>query len=98
MQVAIFGGARDFVAARRASDVAASGRQRLEDRVQALHGRLFAADHHAIAALQAPHAAAGADIYIMNSLGREFLAAADIVNVIRISAIDNDVVLLQLAA
>ena len=51
----------------------------------------LAADHHAIAALQSPNAAARANVHIMDSLGGELLGAANIVDIIRIAAIDHDV-------
>ena len=51
-----------------------AGRQRLEDRIEMPHGRLRSADHHAVAALQAPDAAAGADIHIVMPFGASSLA------------------------
>jgi hypothetical protein len=55
-----------------------------------------AADHLAIAALQAPDASAGADVDILDSLRLELLGAADIVDVVGIAAIDQDIAPLQL--
>src|ERR1051325_11731715 len=49
VQIAVLGGACDLLAARRALDAAATGCERLEDRIEALHDVLVAADHHAIA-------------------------------------------------
>ena len=43
-------------------------RQRGENGIEMLHHVRFAADHHAIAALQTPDAAAGAHIHIMDFL------------------------------
>ena len=54
-------------------------------------GFFGAADHHAVAALQAPDAAAGADIDVMNSFVLEHLRAANVVFEIGIAAVDEDV-------
>ena len=51
----------------------------------------LAANHHAVAALQAPDAAAGADVDVVDALRREFFGAPDIVDVIGISPVDEDV-------
>ena len=42
----------------------------------------FAADHHAVAALQAPDAAARAHVHVVDALRGEFLGAADVVDVV----------------
>ena len=52
---------------------------------------LLAANHHAVAALQAPHTAAGAHINVVNLSGREFLCAPNVVDVVGVSAVDEDV-------
>src|SRR5215471_9145259 len=43
MQVALFGGSRDFLASRCSGNVAASRGERLEDRIEMLHDLLFPA-------------------------------------------------------
>ena len=59
----------------------------------------FAADHHAIAALDAPDAAAGADIDIVRGpCSFSALRAADIVLPKGVAAVDDDVVRLQQSA
>src|SRR5258706_486559 len=63
----------------RFGDGARARRQALEDRVKAIHRRLVATDHHAIAALQPPHSARRADIEIDDARLRQRLRAADIV-------------------
>ena len=55
----------------------------------------LAADHHAVTAFQAPHAAAGSDVDIVDALRCEFLAAPDVVDVIGIAAVDQDVLAVQ---
>jgi hypothetical protein len=52
----------------------------------------FAADHLAVAAFESPDAAAGADVDIMDAFGREFLGAANVIDVVRITAIEEDVI------
>src|SRR5262249_57032726 len=88
VQVAEFGGAADLLASRRTRDVTRAGRQRLEDRIEVAHSDLRSADHHAVAALQAPDAAAGSDVHIVDSFGRELVRAADVVHVVRVAAVD----------
>src|ERR1039458_6271834 len=95
VDVAVFGGtsggARHFLAARSARDVAASGRQRFEDRVEAPDGFLRATDHHAVAALQSPDAAAGADVHVVHALDGTYFGAANVVFEIRIAAVNDGV-------
>ncbi len=75
----------------RARDVAAAGRQRLKDRIEAPYGSFRSADHHAITALQAPDAATGSDIHIIDAFGCELAGAQDVVDVIGVTAVDEDV-------
>ena len=51
----------------------------------------LATNHHAVASVESPHATAGANINVMDLFRRQFLCATDVVNVIRISAVDQDV-------
>src|SRR5215471_9360342 len=96
MQITLFGGARaHLLTTRGARNVAPSGRQRRKNRVETLHDRPFAADHHAVAALQTPDAAAGSDIDIVDAVRSQFLGAADVVDIVGIAAIDQNVVRLQ---
>ena len=62
-----------------------------EDRVEAIDHRLVAADHHAIATVDSPDAAAGADVDIMNAAFLQRLAAPYVVLPERVAAIDDDV-------
>jgi hypothetical protein len=73
------------------ADVADAGRQRLEDRIEPVDHRLVAADHHAIAALDAPDAAGGADVDIVDAALLQRLAAADVVLPEGVAAVDDDV-------
>ena len=49
------------------------------------------ADHLAVAALQSPDAAAGANIHVVKPFGVQFLGAANVVDVVRIAAVDDHV-------
>ena len=60
-----------------------------------LHNRRFAADHHAVAALEAPDTSARPHVHIMDTLRRELLRAPDVVHVVRVAAVDDDVVLVE---
>src|SRR6266446_8995002 len=90
-QVTELGGAADLLASGRARDVACAGRERLKDRIEALHGSFRPADHHAITALQAPDAATGSDIHIIDAFGCERVGAQDVVDVVGVTAVDEDV-------
>ena len=56
---------------------------------------VLAADHLAVAALQAPDAAAGADVDVVDALGLQLRGAADVVEVVGVAAVDDDVAGLQ---
>ncbi len=79
--------------ARRARDRADAGGERREDRVDRVDRFLRPADHHAIAALEPPDAAGGADIDVMRALLGQRLGAADVVLVEAVATIDDDVAL-----
>ena len=96
VQVALLGGAADLLASRRARDVADAGRQRLEDRIEVLDRLIGAADHHAVAAFQAPDTAAGPHVHVVDPLRSELLGAADVVHVVGIAAVDEDVSCLEI--
>src|SRR5258708_11370551 len=62
-----------------------------EDRIEPVDHGLVAADHHAIAALDAPDAAGGANIEIMDAVLLQRLAAADVVLPESVAAVDDDI-------
>src|SRR5262245_31014312 len=66
VKVAALGRAAELLAPGRAFDVARAGCQGGENRIEALHDVALAADHHAVAALQAEHAAAGSYVDIVD--------------------------------
>src|SRR5262249_32133332 len=90
MDIALLDAGIAAVASRRARDVAGTGRECGEDRIEPVDDWLVAADHHAITALQAPDAAGGADVDIVDAALAERLAAAHVVLPERVAAIDND--------
>ena len=91
MEVAQFGGTAHRLPPWSAVDGATSGREPRQDGIEMLNGRGVAADHHAVAPLEPPDAATGADVDIMNALGGEFSGPPNVVDVIGIAAVDQDV-------
>ena len=67
------------------------GAKRPEDRIEAIDRFLVASDHQAVAAIEAPHAAAGAAIDIVNALGLECFGPPDVVLVEGVAAVDDGV-------
>ena len=59
--------------------------------IEALHDLVLAADHQAVAALEAPDAAARAHVDVVEALRREALGARDVVLVVRVAAVDDGV-------
>src|SRR5882762_2837121 len=96
MEVTLFRSAGGFLAPRSTRRVAAARSQRFKNGIKMADSIIFAANHLAVAALQSPHAAAGADINIVNAFCRKLLGAANVVDVIRVPAVDDDVAGLQL--
>ena len=95
VEVAVLRGPFHLVASRRQRDVPPARGEPLEDRVEMLHDVRLAADHHAVAPLEAPDAAARPDVHVVNALCREFLRAADVVDVVGVAAVDDDVPLFE---
>ena len=97
MQVAFLRRPANFFAARGARNISPAWRKRFENGIEAFHHRRFPANHLAIAALQSPDAAARAHVTVMNSLRGKLFRAANVINVVRISAINHHVVFFKLA-
>ena len=70
-------------------------RQTLEQRPERFDGRRLAANHHAVAFLQAPDTTAGTDVDVMQVAFAQRLGPTHRVLVHRIAAIDDDVALRQ---
>src|SRR5579872_1154039 len=95
MEITFLGRAMTLFPALRARDIAASRSKRLQDGSEMLYGLTLASDHHAITALDPPHATARPHVDIVNTFGFQFLGSADVVNVVRVASINNDVSLLE---
>src|SRR5471030_2965719 len=98
VQIALVGAVASMVGsapARRRLGRLGARRQRREQRRDMRHGVFFAAYHQAVAALETSHAAAGADVDVMQAAFFELLGAADVVAVVGVAAIDDDVAFLQ---
>src|SRR5580692_5420871 len=97
MKITFLRGSANFFAARSAIGVSPAGGECFENGVEVFHDVGFAADHLAVAAFEAPDAATGADVTIVNALRGKFFGAADVVDVIGVAAVDDDVAGLELA-
>ena len=73
INIAVFGGSGQLLAARSAGYVAPARGKRLENWIKLPNHFLRAADHHAVTAFEAPNAAAGTDINVMNAFVFELL-------------------------
>src|SRR5208337_3976356 len=91
MKVAQLRGAPEFLASGRARDLACTRRQRLEYRIEMLHGLLGAADHHAVTALKPPDTATGSGVHILDVLRRELTGTPDVVHIIGVASVDEDI-------
>src|SRR5665213_3408736 len=98
IKIAFLSRAGRLFAPRRARDIAASRRKRLEDRIQVVDRLGLTSNHQAETTLETPYATAGPDVEVMNTSRLEFLGAPDVVDVIGIASIHDDVVLLHLGA
>src|SRR5208282_1193670 len=94
VKVTLLGGA-PRLQARGGLGAALTGRDGQEDGVQAPHRLVLAADHQAVAPFQAPHAAAGADVHVVDAVPLEIFGPRDVVPVVRVPAVDHDVVGLE---
>ena len=97
VQITAFDARIASLAVGRLGDRARAMRQGREYRVQAVDDILFAADHHAIAALQPPDTAGGADIDIMDGFGPQFRRAPQIVPVEAVAAVDQRIPCVEMA-
>src|SRR6516162_398394 len=91
VKIALFGGAGDFFPARRAWDIADAGSEGFEDGIQMLDRVFGAADHHAIATLDAPDAAAGANVDVVDLAIFQLQRTANVIFVIGVAAVNDDV-------
>jgi hypothetical protein len=96
VQVSMLGGAADLLPAQACAAPNFDSRsQRGEDGLTALHDRIVAADHQAIAAVRSPHSTAGAGVHIVDALRLQFCGTAYVVMVVRVASVDDHVVRLE---
>src|SRR4051794_23414883 len=95
VNIALFDAGIAPLAPGRAWNIAHPRRQRRKDRIEPVDHRLVAADHHAVTALDAPDASAGANVKVMDAFFVERLAAANVVLPKSVAAVDDDVAGLQ---
>src|SRR5215472_2768626 len=89
MDVTFFGAAAKLLAAWSAWNLAFARSQRLEDRVEPLRRFLRTTDHHAVTAIDAPHATAGSNVDIVDTLPVQFFRAPNVVFEIGVAAIND---------
>src|SRR5215472_14596434 len=95
MQITLLRCAIEFFATRSAGNIANPGSESRENRIEMLDDIILPADHHAVATFETPHAATGTHVHVVNLLGREVLCALYVVDVVGVSAVDEDVACLE---
>ena len=95
MQVTLFRRAAALIVPGSEGNISGAGCQRGENWIEILNHVPFAADHHTIAPFQPPYAATGSCIYIMNSFRAQRLRTSNVIDVVGISAINEDIVAFQ---
>src|SRR3972149_2630126 len=80
-------------AARPDVEKAVLGRKSFKNGFESSDDFLFAADHHAVADLEPPDAAAGAGVDEVQAVALEAAGGPDRIFVIRVAAVDEDIVL-----
>src|SRR5262245_20047152 len=96
MKVTVLRGASSVFAIRSFREAAFTRGQRTKNRIQVLNRRIRSSDHQAEPALQSPDSAACANVQVMNAAALQIAGSSNIVNVIRVSPIDEDIVRLEL--
>src|SRR5689334_15967638 len=92
MEIALLGCAVNFVTSAGTRNVTDPGSEPGKDGIQMLHDLLLAADHHAVTTFKSPNTAARADVYVVDISRRKFLGPPNVVDIIRIAAVDQNVV------
>jgi len=91
----LFGGPTEFLATRGPRNATDPRSESGEDWIELLNYVPFSADHHAVTTFQSPDAAACAHVDIMNSFRGQFLCATNVIDVVRIAAVDDRVARFQ---
>jgi hypothetical protein len=68
----------------------------LKDWIEAANYLCLPSDHHAVTALKAPYATAGAHVHIVDLFCKQFFCTAQIIDVIRIAPVDDRVAGVQM--
>src|SRR6266542_5688033 len=95
VEVTVLDRAFNFFTSRSARNISRPGCQSLENRIETANGFLRPANHHAVAAFQTPHAATGADVYVIDAFLAQANRAARIVFVIRVASVDDRIAALN---
>src|SRR5438270_451252 len=95
MQVTLFWGAGELFPPRRACDGAGTGSEGRKNRVEVLNHCYFAANHQTIAAFKSLHTATRSGVHVVNAFRSEFFRALNVVDIVRISAVDEDIARLE---
>src|SRR3954453_6323451 len=91
----VAGAGRAHVAPARAVLLVGRRREHVEERRQALDRGVGPADHHAVADLQAPDAAGGPDVDVVDAELLELLGPLNVVGPLGVAAVDDRVALLE---
>src|SRR5262245_32300266 len=91
MQITLFCRSAHVFPSWRTCNVAGAGGKRRKEWIKVLNRACFAADHQTITAFKAFGAATRTDVHVVNALGAEFFRTPNVIDVIRIAAIDDDV-------
>src|SRR5882762_9361664 len=88
VQVALLGRTVDLLPANGARNIADSRSEGDEDRIEPLDDLRLAANHHAVTSLQTPNPSTGSHIDVVDLLGRQFLCTPQIIDVIRVTSVN----------
>src|SRR6266478_870233 len=91
VQVALFGRTVDLVPAGGARNIAYSRSEGSENWIELLDDLGLAPNHHAVTSLQPPNASPGSDVDVVDLLGSELLCPPEIIDVIRVAAVNEAV-------
>jgi hypothetical protein len=91
MQVTISSRTRISCATRCRRNCLTSRRESFEDGIEISNDVFLAANHLAVTTIESPNSTACPHVDIMNAFSFEFVRATNVVDVIRVSAVDDDV-------
>jgi len=97
VKISLLSRSTPFFPARCSGNRTPAGSQGFENRIQVLNRLFRPANHETIPTLQPPDPTACPAIHVKNPLGSQFFGPPDVIDVVGISAIDDDVPLLHQA-